>query len=311
MDSITFEKALNEYFIFIKLKLKNTTFITNKRKMKLYILNYFKNKNIYDFNIKDYLEWQIFINNFDFSYNYKSSLHYCFTNFLDFCILMYKIDKNIAKIVGNFKNNEINNCGNIWTYDDFKKFINEVDNNIYHALFNFLFFTGCRKGEALALTWNDINLENNTVFISKTITRYLDKNGNKIIQSPKTKKSIRNICIDNQLKNELLKLKQYYTTKYDDFQNNFYVFGGKKSISFTTLKRNKDYYCNKAQVTKIKIHEFRHSHACLLFTNDVPINDISNRLGHSSISMTMDIYLKYLPKNEKRVINTLTQLRLN
>lgn len=255
MNNITFEKALNEYFIFIKLKLKNTTFITNKRKMRLYILNYFKDKNIYDFNIKDYLEWQIFINNFDFSYNYKSSLHYCFTNFLDFCILMYKIDKNIAKIVGNFKNN--------------------------------------------------------TVFISKTITRYLDKNGNKIIQSPKTKKSIRNICIDNQLKNELIKLKQYYTIKYDDFQNNFYVFGGKKSISFTSLKRNKDYYCDKAQVTKIKIHEFRHSHACLLFTNNVPINDISNRLGHSNISMTMDIYLKYLPKNEKRVINTLTQLRLN
>lgn len=45
--------------------------------------------------------------------------------------------------------------------------------------------------------------------------------------------------------------------------------------------------------------------------NNVPINDISNRLGHSNISMTMDIYLKYLPKNEKRVIKTLTQLRLN
>ena len=90
-----------------------------------------------------------------------------------------------------------------------------------------------------------------------------------------------------------------------------FIFGGNDSISFTTLERKKNYYCKLAKVKQIKIHEFRHSHACLLFKNKIEIEDISYRLGHSSISMTMDTYLKYLPKNEKRVISTLNQLRLN
>lgn len=70
----------------------------------------------------------------------------------------------------------------------------------------------------------------------------------------------------------------------------------------------KNYYCKKANVKQITIHEFRHSHACLLFKNNVPIEDVSHRLGHSTISMTMDVYLKYLPHNEKRVISTLNSI---
>ena len=80
------------------------------------------------------------------------------------------------------------------------------------------------------------------------------------------------------------------------------------SISFTQLKRIKDKYCKLANVKQIKIHEFRHSHACLLFQNNVEIENISNRLGHANISMTMNTYLKYLPKNEKRVIKLLDSL---
>ena len=64
----------------------------------------------------------------------------------------------------------------------------------------------------------------------------------------------------------------------------------------------------KANIKQIKIHEFRHSHACLLFQNKIDIEDISYRLGHSSIDITMKVYLKNLPKNEKRVIKLLNSL---
>ena len=79
-------------------------------------------------------------------------------------------------------------------------------------------------------------------------------------------------------------------------------------LSQIILERKKNYYCNIANVKKIKIHEFRHSHACLLFQSQLDIQDISRRLGHSNISMTMNTYLKYLPNNEKRVIATLNSL---
>lgn len=302
-----FKEASIDYFNFLKIKLKNSTYQINTRKINLYIVSQFENTDIYKFSTKDYIKWQIFIESFGFSYNYKSSLHYLFSEFLNFCINFYEIKENVAIKVGNFRNDEIQKCGNVWSYDEFKQFIDKVDNRIYHALFNLLFFTGLRKGEALALTFNDIDFYNKKISINKTITRYLNKNNERIITTPKTKSSIRNISLDDKLIKELNNLK----THYQNYNDSMFVFGGEKAISFTSLERKKNFYCDIANVKKIKIHEFRHSHACLLFKNKIEIEDISYRLGHSSISMTMDTYLKYLPKDEKRVISTLNSLRLN
>ena len=304
---MSFYEIGENYFSFIKIKLKNSTYQINKKKIELYIINPNRDKNIYKFDTRDFIEWEIFIEKFGFSYNYKSSLFYLFKEFLDYCINFYNLKENVAIKIGNFRNDEIIKSGNIWSYDDFKKFISVIDNKIYNCLFKLLYFTGLRKGEALALTFNDIDYEEKKININKTITRYLDSNNNKIITSPKTKSSNRIISLDNKLIEELKELQK----EYDNFNNNMFIFGGNNSISFTTLERKKNYYCKLAKVKQIKIHEFRHSHACLLFKNKIEIEDISYRLGHSSISMTMDTYLKYLPKNEKRVISTLNQLRLN
>lgn len=310
MQKVLFEEAIYYFLKFLKNRLKYSTYETNERKIKKYILEFFIGKNIYSFEMKDYINWKIYIESFNFSYNYKSSLHYCFTTFFDFCIIYYGIEKNVAKIIGNFRNDDIKKIGNIWTIEEFEKFIQVVDHPIYKCLFNFLYFTGCRKGECLALTFDDIDFENHTVYINKTITRFL-KNGKKIITTPKTKSSIRTISLDDFMFYEIIKLREYYITNYNNFNNSFYIFGGINSISFTTLKRKKDKYCDLANVKRIKIHEFRHSHTCLLYENKVPIQDISKRLGHTDISITMGTYLKNLPRKEKRVISTLNSIRLN
>ena len=310
MKKILFDEAIYSFLKFLKNRLKYSTYETNERKIKKYILDFFIGKNIYSFEMRDYINWQMYIESFNFSYNYKSSLHYCFTTFFDFCMIYYGIEKNIAKIIGNFRNDDIKKIGNIWTIDEFEKFIQVVDNPIYKCLFNFLYFTGCRKGECLALTFDDIDFENHTVYINKTITRFL-KNGEKIITTPKTKSSIRTISLDDFMFYEIIKLREYYITNYNNFNNSFYIFGGINSIPFTTLKRKKDKYCDLANVKRIKIHEFRHSHTCLLYENKVPIQDISKRLGHTDISITMGTYLKNLPRKEKRVISTLNSIRLN
>ena len=304
---MSFYEIGENYFSFIKIKLKNSTYQNNKKKIELYVINPNKDKNIYEFDTRDFIEWEIFIERFGFSYNYKSSLFYLFKEFLDYCINFYNLKENVAIKIGNFRNDEITKSGNIWSYDDFKKFISVVDNKIYNCLFELLYFTGLRKGEALALTFNDIDFKEKKLHINKTITRHLDSNNNKIITSPKTRSSNRIISLDDKLIKEIKELQK----EYDNFNNDMFIFGGNNSMSFTTLERKKNYYCKLAKVKQIKIHEFRHSHACLLFKNKIEIEDISYRLGHSSISMTMDTYLKYLPKNEKRVISTLNQLRLN
>lgn len=309
---ITFEEAIKEYKKYLLLKRKNSSIRSINNRIDNYILPYFKNKNIYDFKKTDYINWQIEIEKKGFKYSYKSTLHTCFVTFLNYCILFYDLSENIASKVGNFKNDSIeNNTGQIWTIEEFNRFISVIDNLIYKTLFEFIFYTGMRKGEALALTWEDIDFFSNKVNINKTATRFFDNNGNRIMNNPKTQNSIRTIYIDDVLIHKLKLLKELYQNKYYNFNDSYFVFGGKKILAFTTVDRKKDYYCKLANVKKIKIHELRHSHACLLFMNDVPIDEISYRLGHSKISMTTDIYLKYLPKNEKRVVQTLDKIHKN
>ena len=287
---IEFETAINEYLKYSKISLKESTYREKEIKIRKYILPFFKDKYINELLLVDILKWKEYINSFDFKYNYKSYLYYCLTTFFDYLIKYYNFNRNLARIEGNFKNNDIEIQGNIWTIEEFNKFKSVINNLEHKIIFDLLFFTGIRKGELLALNWNDINFNDKTININKTITC------NHKIQSPKTKSSNRIIYIPDNIVFELEKL-NINTQKELIF-----------NISFTQLKRIKDYYCMKSNVKKIKIHEFRHSHACLLYQNNIDIEDISHRLGHNSIDITMKVYLKNLPRNEKRVINLLNSL---
>ncbi len=284
-------KAIEKYFEYAELNLKKTTFLEQKRKILKYVLPFFEDKYIEDIKLKDIVEWKKEIEKYNFKYHYKSYLFYSLSSVLDFCVKYYDIPKNYAKVEGNFKNTDIESNGSYWTYEDYKKFIDKVDNIQYKVFFELLFFTGMRKGEILGLTWNDIDFTNNTININKSINRYHE------IQSTKTLSSNRIISITNNLMEELIQIDP-------NKKENELIF----DFSFTTLKRKKDYYCKIAEVKQIKIHEFRHSHSIMLYENGIPIKDIQMRLGHSSMSTTTDTYLKYLPKKEKRVIQLLNSV---
>ena len=309
INSLTFDQLVNEYLKFIKIKRKQNTYRTNSSKIIYNILPYFKNMKVKDITKLDILKWQYYIEEKNYSYSYKKNLHVLLVMILNYAIKYYDLNNNVASVVGNFKNYDIKSKGNIWTIEEFNQFISYVDNVVYKTLFNLLFFTGLRVGEALALKFSDIDFENSTISINKTATRFLNENR---ITTPKTFSSNRIIVINSQLKRELLDLKRYYMDLYFEYNdskyNEYYVFGAKKLIARTTLTTNKNMYCKLAGVQQIKMHEFRHSHACLLFKNNVPIDEISYRLGHSSITMTMDVYLKYLPNKEKNVLYTLEHI---
>lgn len=307
---ITFNESINQYLIYCSLKKKNSSCDSIKYRINKFILSYFNNKNIYELSTKDYLDWQYYIESFNFKYSYKSVLHYTFSNFLNYCMIYYDLPCNVASKVGNFKNDFITNKGSIWNLEDYNKFISSVDSLMYKSLFDLLFFTGIRKGELLALTWDDIDFDLGSIYISKNLSKSV-VNGSHLITTPKTRSSIRNIVIDNVILNELKDLHNYYKSNYIDFSSSWFLFGGRNVISFNTLMRKKNYYCELANIKPITIHQFRHSHACLLFQNAVPIEDVSYRLGHSKLSMTMNVYLKYLPKNEKRVYDTLNSIHLS
>ena len=103
------------------------------------------------------------------------------------------------------KRNEIPKEHTIWTHEEFKKFINAVDNDMYKLFFETLFYTGLRLGECLAPNWND--LKGNYIVVNKTLTRNI-KNGKKTVNSPKTATSYRKVKISNYLLNRLKEYKE-------------------------------------------------------------------------------------------------------
>ncbi len=186
----------------------------------------------------------------------------------------------------------------------FKHFIKYVDDIVYKQFFNFMFFVGTRPGEALALKFSDI--QGNYVRINKSRSNHK----NREIGTTKNFSSNRLVQIDKVLVRDLNDLHDYYIKKYG-FDYDFIVFGGMKPLSPTTINRHKIDACKKANIRPITLHQFRHSHATLLISKNIMINEVSRRLGHSKTSTTLDIYTHTDLTQEKRAINTLNSLRYN
>ena len=301
---LKFIDAYNHYLIYIENRLKKQSKKDLKEKFENKILPYFKDFNIYDIKELDYMLWQNEIEQFNYSNNYKENLHYIFSGFFNYCITYHGLQKNIAKIVGNFKMKNIKIKRDYYTLKEYKKFIKKVDNILYKTFFDFMYFTGTRPGEAMALKFSDLN-KKRIISINKTISEH-PINGIREIDTPKSLDSVRDIKLDKKLYNDLLKLKELYNYTTNDL----YIFGGNKPLAPTTINRHKKKACEKANIRPIELRAFRRSHASLLNHLNVPVQMIKERLGHSNINITMKYYVQTYEDKEKRVIKTLNLLRL-
>lgn len=303
-SNVLFIELYNVYITYKEQDLKYQSFRSIKNRFDNHILPFFQNYKICNIKAKDYIEWKEYILKKNYSYKYNSSLHICMVNILNFACSFYNLNENIASKVGNFSKKNYYPKVDFWTYDEFLKFISCVDDIIYYSLFSILYFTGMRIGECLALNWTDIS--DDYIDINKTLIRG-DTNFPSF-NPPKTKGSLRHIKIDNHTRCILNNLKLYYM-KVFGFNENWFVFGGIKPLATTTIDNKKDYYCNKANIKHIRIHDFRHSHATLLLSNGLPITVISRRLGHSDITTTLNIYSHFVPQDEDKAINILNNLK--
>lgn len=307
-DNILFSELWIEYNKNAKLKQKKQSYRKTLSKFNNHILPYFKDYRVNKIDVKAYTQWQIELSKKGYSYKYLSSLHGAMVTILNHAVKFHGLKTNIASQIGNFSKGNIKPSRiDFWTYEEYQKFISNVDDIVYKTFYETLYLTGMRQGEALALTWKDI--KNGYIDIYKTISKEKE-DGEYIVNTPKTQSSNRIIRIDNNLIKDLEELKKYYMNIID-FSEDWYVFGGLKPLTATTIGRRKDNYCMKSGVKKIRIHDFRHSHASLLISRGVPITVISKRLGHSNIQMTLNIYAHLIPEDEDKAINILENLDSN
>ncbi|WP_233522696.1 site-specific integrase [Peribacillus glennii] len=157
------------------------------------------------------------------------------------------------------------------------------------VLFHLLIYTGARKGELLALSWDDIDFEARTVRLFKTL--FQDR-GQFIIQTPKTRVSKRFISLDGNtlklLKKWRIEQKNLNLAASGFIEGNNLVFsrddGSPMRLAYPNEKL--DILIKKHDLHRITIHGLRYTHASLFAS----IKEVQERLGHSDIQMTMNIY---------------------
>ncbi|NQT70093.1 MAG: site-specific integrase [Desulfobacteraceae bacterium] len=164
----------------------------------------------------------------------------------------------------------------------------------YYAVILLLLRTGARIGEALALTWADIDFEGRTIEISKTKWK-------NTITTPKNGKS-RRVDMTLMLLNVLRELKQKHwheAAKGESLPDAIFPFSP-DSVGRALTKCLKD-----AGLKRVRLHGLRHSYASIRLMRGHTISDVSYQLGHSDISLTFKVYTHWIPGNFKAEVDEL------
>lgn len=183
----------------------------------------------------------------------------------------------------------------------------------------FIMYSFVRIGEALALKWKDVNFENKTIHIYKSLARVKDRSSGKnktklVITTVKTESGKRtNILSDdafNALQNHFNR--QANGKSYEEMMNH-YVFetASGKPASKTNLYRNVQEIGHKAQLqqSKLGIHKLRHTGISYYIRHGVPIDVVSKMAGHSSISITNEIYYSLVDKQFANAVEIMNNIK--
>ena len=199
-----------------------------------------------------------------------------------------------------------------WTIGEFQQFKSLFTPEEYpiQLFFTILYLTGIRLGEGLALTWADLDFQKATIRINKTVHR---RNGQNIIDTPKTSSSNRIISINRKLLEELIEWQNKQKELLADFTKDFNSLQVIQSqpieIGKNTIEKlYKQVLKRDSSLKPIRIHDFRHSHASLLINQGEDYLIVKERLGHSSITTTIDTYSHLYPSKQKELADKLDYL---
>ena len=136
----------------------------------------------------------------------------------------------------------------------------------------------------MALQWLDVDLNRKLISVSKNAEHIFGKGS--ILQTPKTESSIREVAIPNQLYDILIK----FAPQKDDEWDNFVTSNGQQPQEHRTASRCAERLLLKIGVEYKGFHAFRHSYATKMLESGVNTKVVSDLLGHSNISTTLNIY---------------------
>ena len=276
-------------------RLKERSIMTKRTLFETKIIPYFGEKQMNEITAVDIIKWQNALLNQDYKPTYLRMIQNQMTALFNHAEKFYDLKDNPCKKVDKMGRSNAKEL-NFWTKDEYEQFIQgfSTDEEMYRIIFQMLFWLGCRVGELLALTSQDIDFENGTVNISKT---YYRRNQTDYITPPKTESSNRKITIPKFLAEEMKDFvdRQYGLTPEDR------IF----PITDRAIQKKMKQKTEQAKLKPIRVHDLRHSHIALLIEKGMQPLVIAQRVGHDSVNTTMNIYGHLYPNKQKQVADLL------
>jgi len=185
-----------------------------------------------------------------------------------------------------------------WDEYELNKFLEAARSTPYYALFYTALFTGMRRSELLALRWQDVDFIYSQIYVNRSMHQLKDRSI--VFAEPKTVKSRRTIALPPSaflVLEAYRKAREYQHKQLDEKLNDsdliFSNLG--KPLRPATVSRAWGILAAKAGVKVIRFHDARHTHASLLLKQGIHPKIVQERLGHSTISITLDTYSHVAP----------------
>lgn len=297
-----FSTFIDIYMNDMKPQLKQSTMQNKENMIEIHIRPYFENKSLSEITSTDILQWQNTLLSLrddegkGYSPTYLRTIQNQLSAIFNHAVKYYDLPKNPCKAtrkMGKSKAKEMQ----FWTKDEYLKFSEAIkDKPISYYAFQILYWTGVRCGELLALTWNDFDIDNRKLSITKN---YQVIKGKGIITTPKTEKS-----------NRIIDLPQFLCNEMQDFYEGMYPLCSDSRLFDVTksyLHHEMDRGAALAGVKRIRIHDLRHSSCALLIELGYSPVQIAERLGHESAAIT-ERYAHLYPSVQRQMADRLDEI---
>lgn len=256
----------------------------------------------------------IFLNNMKSSTKQKNEMIKILKVFFNWCIKEEYLIISPMISVNQFKTEKTEM--KYWIPEEIKRILNTLDEDIKKESLDIVlrarkiklfiliqFSLGDRVGETRALTYDCFDSNLGIVKIKHSIN--YDRESNDFLSNTKNYHSQRDVDITERIIKEVKDYKQFLLdyTEYDIKENDiiFFNYKTKKTYSDTMLRKDFYYYCDKAQATKIRMYDLKHTYIATMMGEGKELYHISSRIGHSNYSTTVNKYGHLSDKARKEI----------
>ena len=176
-----------------------------------------------------------------------------------------------------------------WTVEQAREFLNLVKDHRFYPIYVLAMATGMREGELLGLYFEDVNFETGTIHVQRAVQNVPGRGT--FLSEPKTKKAKRAIPLPEYA----LRILKEHCDRQN--RNQGFIFTTRNGTPFSprNLVRHFKEVVRSSDLPEIRFHDLRHYHATYLLSQNIHPSIVQQRLGHSSVLLTLDTYSHVLP----------------